>query len=330
MDRATRSVASGPVTRDLLAAVSRSFYLSLRVLPGAVRQPLSVGYLLARASDAIADSAARPATERVALLVRFREALDSGASASFLEAAAACGAAVTHAGERVLLRRLGECFAAAAALPDVQRVLVKEVMERILRGQTLDLERFPDATMVRALPDAAALDEYTWLVAGCVGEFWTAACAEAVPRFAVLPATEMIRLGVDYGKGLQLVNILRDLPGDLKGGRCYLPLTELREAGAGGDLCWPAADWKPWHVVRRRWIGAARTRLAAGRDYVRALRFVRLRLAAVLPLLIGNETLDLLEAQSDAAPPAVAKVPRARVKALLRRGLWLALRPGGL
>ena len=330
MDRATRSVASGPVTRELLAAVSRSFYLSLRVLPGGARQPLRVGYLLARASDAIADSAARPAAERVSMLGRFGDALEAGVSPAFLTDAAACGESVTHAGERILLWRLGECFAAAAALPDGQQALVREVMGRILRGQTLDLERFPDATAVRALPDAAALDEYTWLVAGCVGEFWTAVCADVMPRFAVLPTPEMIRLGVAYGKGLQLVNILRDLPGDLAAGRCYLPLTELRAAGLGDDLRWPAADHAPWHVVRRHWLAKARTGLDAGREYVRHLRVVRLRLAAVLPLLIGHETLDLLEAQPDTEAPAAAKVPRARVKVLLRRGLWLALRPGGL
>ena len=43
--------------------------------------------------------------------------------------------------------------------------------------------------------------------------------------------------GVRFGKGLQLVNILRDLPVDLRNGRCYLPAKELSAAGlTAGDL----------------------------------------------------------------------------------------------
>ena len=40
----------------LLRSVSRSFYLSLRILPGPLRDPLTLGYLLARATDTIADT----------------------------------------------------------------------------------------------------------------------------------------------------------------------------------------------------------------------------------------------------------------------------------
>ena len=63
MDSRSNSSESGPVTRELLAAVSRSFYLSLRVLPGPVRHPLSLSYLLARATDTVAGAAAGWAVE---------------------------------------------------------------------------------------------------------------------------------------------------------------------------------------------------------------------------------------------------------------------------
>ena len=41
----------------------------------------------------------------------------------------------------------------------------------------------------------------------------------------------MVPIGIRYGKGLQLVNILRDLPQDLQKGRCYVPLSLLHEVG---------------------------------------------------------------------------------------------------
>ena len=42
----------GPVLR----AVSRSFYLSIRLLPEKLRDPIALAYLLARATDTIADT----------------------------------------------------------------------------------------------------------------------------------------------------------------------------------------------------------------------------------------------------------------------------------
>ncbi len=40
---------------DLLKRTSRSFYLTLRVLPAAVRPQIGLAYLLARTTDTVAD-----------------------------------------------------------------------------------------------------------------------------------------------------------------------------------------------------------------------------------------------------------------------------------
>jgi farnesyl-diphosphate farnesyltransferase len=62
-------VPGSDLTSALLRGVSRSFYLSLAVLPRAVRPTIGLAYLFARASDTIADTrlidrAARIATWR--------------------------------------------------------------------------------------------------------------------------------------------------------------------------------------------------------------------------------------------------------------------------
>jgi hypothetical protein len=44
-------------------------------------------------------------------------------------------------------------------------------------------------------------------------------------------------------------------------------------------------------------------------------------------MLIGEATLDLLEQQSGSGPPVAAKVDRAAIRGLLRRGIWLSMRP---
>src|SRR5207253_253284 len=58
---------------SILARVSRSFYLSIRLLPKKLRDPVSLAYLLARASDTIADTTELPPDlriENLRLLVR--------------------------------------------------------------------------------------------------------------------------------------------------------------------------------------------------------------------------------------------------------------------
>ena len=123
-------------------------------------------------------------------------------------------------------------------------------MEKIIRGQTLDLQRFPKSGGVIALQTAAELDEYTYLVAGCVGEFWTRICLAHLPRYARESESELLRLGANYGKGLQLVNILRDIPADRRAGRCYLPEEELRAADSTPAK--PAREvFDRWHRARR-------------------------------------------------------------------------------
>ena len=59
--------------RELLREVSRSFYLSLRVLPAEVRPQISLAYLLARASDTVADTGIVARERRLELLRRMRE-----------------------------------------------------------------------------------------------------------------------------------------------------------------------------------------------------------------------------------------------------------------
>src|SRR5471030_1316151 len=58
---------------NLLKATSRSFYLTLRVLPARVRPQIGLAYLLARTTDTIADTEILPVGERLDALQKLRE-----------------------------------------------------------------------------------------------------------------------------------------------------------------------------------------------------------------------------------------------------------------
>src|SRR3954469_16218696 len=189
---------------EVLRSVSRSFYLSLRVLPKPLRDPLSLAYLLARATDTIADTP-EPSVE-----VRRRGLVDLAAAiqgetetASVVRLAESFAHLQNNEAERSLIRQLPALLEWLEHLVPSDQAEVRNVLEKINRGQALDLERFGAAGETRALATAAELDEYTYLVAGCVGEFWTRLCFVHDARFSDRLESEMLELGAKYGRGLQ-------------------------------------------------------------------------------------------------------------------------------
>jgi farnesyl-diphosphate farnesyltransferase len=317
--------ASEELLGTLLKEVSRSFYLTLRVLPGKVRAPIGLAYLLARTTDTIADTELVPLDQRLEALRQLRERIQ-GQRATRLDFGALAQRQASRA-EGVLLEKCEASLALLDGLPPADRQLVREVLNTITGGQELDLRRFAGAaagTLV-ALQTDQELDDYTYRVAGCVGEFWTKICrAHLFPR-APLDDAFLLANGVRFGKGLQLVNILRDVAADLRQGRCYLPAESL--AGLGlkpEDLLQPASELR-LRPLYREYLDRADALLLAGWAYTKALprRSVRVRLACSWPILIGRETLKLLRGGNALDPAKRIKVSRREVKRLMLRSVLL-------
>ncbi|HBL16105.1 MAG: hypothetical protein A2X36_16875 [Elusimicrobia bacterium GWA2_69_24] len=302
--------ANDELTGSLLKEVSRSFYLSLKVLPREIRSQISLAYLLARASDTVADTRAVPRAARLDQLRRLR-AGDFGPAGALARDQALPA-------ERRLLERLGECGARLAAFSPEDQGRIRAVLDTIIEGQIFDLERFPGEgdDRVTALSDEAELDRYTYMVAGCVGEFWTRMCHAHLPEFRSLDREEMIRLGIHLGKGLQLINILRDIPRDLRLGRCYLPVDEPE--GLRDPAAFPRIRDEYF-----RWVDAAAEHLRLGEEY--ALRIPpslwRVRLACVWPIWIGLGTLALLRRENPLDPERILMIPTSGVYLMLARTL---------
>lgn len=274
-----------------------------------MREPVSLGYLLARASDTLADTEAVPVAIRQELL---REFCQTGTiSVEVVESQVA--PLQTHAGERELLRRLPECFAWLNALPQDQQAAVRAVLAEITAGQSWDLERFggEGGASTGFVETTAELETYADHVAGSVGEFWTRIGFLSLGSRFADPAAEsrLIAAGRSLGRGLQLVNILRDLGGDIAQGRCYLP---REETGGATD---EATLWK----VSTLWRDRCRTSLQPGWDYVKTLRRGRARIATALPLILAEKTVAALEAAGPVALRERVKVSRATVWRALAR-----------
>ena len=300
----------------ILRSVSRSFYLSIRILPTPVRDPVALAYLLARATDTIADTAAIAIAVRMQHLGHLAQLIQGdGEPAGAGAIREAIAPLQTNASERALIEALPQCIAWLRAVEPADRADIERVLALINKGQALDVERFADPQEIVALPTAADLDEYTYLVAGCVGEFWTNICARKLPRFASKSNDEMLSSGVQYGKALQLINILRDIGADLRAGRCYLPADQLRSIGIAPATISDNPDAiAPLLTV---WHDKAGRGLQAGVEYACAIRSWRVRLATALPALIGARTLALLRQAGGDAVNHRIKIPRSDVRGML-------------
>ena len=300
----------------ILRSVSRSFYLSIRILPTAVREPIALAYLLARATDTIADTGEIDAAVRAEHLAMLADIIQSGRSPdATLPIRDFIAPRQTNTSERALIEALPQSIAWLHAVDEADRADIQRVLARINEGQTLDVRRFGNADRIVALQTAAELDQYTYLVAGCVGEFWTAVCFRRLRAFSERPESEMLSLGVRYGKALQLINILRDIGADLRGGRCYLPTEQLQSVGASPEEI--AAQPAAIDPILRAWQDTASDGLQAGLDYACSIRSWRVRLATALPALIGARTLALLRTAGAKAVTTRIKVPRTEVRRIL-------------
>lgn len=309
---------------DLLRRVSRSFYLTLKVLPKSVRSQIGLAYLLARATDTVADTEIVAVDRRLDALARLRDRImgDSDAPFGFGDFAEEQG----DPSERELLARIEDGLRLLDEQREADRGLIREVLRTIVSGQELDLRRFAGATSgeVIALRNDGELDDYTYRVAGCVGEFWTKICrANVFPR-ANLDEKALLEDGVRFGKGLQLINILRDLRGDLELGRCYLPEDRLKEIGLKPMDLLEAGNEKTLRPLYDELLARADSHLNIGWDYTMTVpwKCARVRLACAWPILIGARTIDRLRGASILESAQKTKISRTEVKRLM---LWSLL-----
>ena len=292
------------VTGELLKAVSRSFYLTIRFLPKEMRPAVALGYMLARATDSVADTSSSPLQLRTEILQRMGAVIAGGVSdeekcALLLALKEKIAPGVDHAAERTLLCEFGTCLQALETFDAAQQKHIRKVLATIVNGQLWDLTAFAERDTVS---DDEETRRYTYSVAGCVGEFWTDLGYTTMgERFCEASRREiMTAAGIRFGQGLQLINILRDMEEDSARGRHY--------------LCSAPA----------KWLHRAESYMNDGIDYSRRLGTFSLRFASMLPAIIGKKTIMLLH--SVPLGKGKVKIKRSAVYGSMLQALWMSLR----
>ncbi|OQW33652.1 MAG: squalene synthase [Nitrospira sp. SG-bin1] len=290
------------------------------MVPENVRDQVGLAYLFARAADTIADTELIDRSRRLGFLNRLRTQFlgDQIDEAQIRTIQQVVGPLQHHSAERILLERLDECFRIFLDFSSDDRRRVQRLMTTLTQGMETDLSVFPGAsvTELAALKTLDDLDRYTYHVAGCVGEFWTDLMCAHRKALGNWNVQQMSEVGIRFGKGLQLTNIVKDIAHDLQKGRCYIPEVMLDEVGLKPRDLLDQNSLPRLRPVLTKLVRVAVEHLDQGWLYTMAVpRYeARLRLACMWPILSAGESLKLAMNSPDLLNPAVkVKIPRRKV-----------------
>lgn len=266
---------------DLLEKTSRTFALSIPLLPEPTRGRVATTYLLFRIADTFEDAALWPRDRRIEALAEFARLLERPADAAPSAERWAADPPVAHDGYVELVREIPFVLDDYRAMPEPVRTILRRHLLRTARGMA-DVVRRSGGDGDLRLRSIADLRGYCYIVAGIVGEMLSELYVHDWPALSP-SASYLLRRAPFFGEGLQLVNILKDAASDLTEGRSYVP--------AGAD--------------RGAVFALARADLDYARQYVAALE----RRAApegliafnALPVLLAQASLDRVEERGPSA-----------------------------
>jgi len=300
----------------LLEKSSRTFALTIPLLPEPTRCEVTVAYLLFRVADTIEDATLWSRDRKLAELERFAELLRSPSSgaAEHLAADWRREPPCEHAGYRDLLSEVPAVMATASTLSGGARKAIVAHSLRTIDGMASFVRR--ERGGVLRLESVADLQDYCYAVAGIVGELLTELFV--LDRPALRSATPALRRDAPkFGEALQLVNILKDAAYDSSQGRTYLPES----------------------VDRAVVFALAREDLAIAGRYTAALERAGAPRGVVgfnaLPMMLAWATLARVEARGPGSKLTRAEVGAiaGRLQGALDRGdvgdLWLRMQASG-
>jgi len=205
----------------MLPRVSRTFAPTIRMLPEALETPVTIAYLLCRIADTVEDNEKIQINGKRELLDLFIRIFKSHGS-SLDDFKAAITAFPSDTPDDELVHNIHRVMNIFYTFPEKAQEHIGFWVVEMSRGmskfaQASGLKKF---AFLRSMKD---LDEYMYYVAGTVGYLLTALFSSYSQKITPTLQKRMTKLAESFGKGLQLVNIIRDMTTDLRRGQSYIP-----------------------------------------------------------------------------------------------------------
>ena len=275
-----------------LREVSRTFAIPIGMLRERLEVAVTCGYLLCRTVDTIEDAADLDADARDQLYATFLRVVERGESPErFAELAARH--LVGEGPDEVLARNLPRVMRAFGALPRALQTVVLAWVGEMGRGMAIYSQRRPGPDGVVALLTIRDLERYCYFVAGTVGHMLTDLFLAEVEGLDAERRHRLRTHAEEFGLGLQLVNILKDITDDRERNVSFIPRAVCAEGGLSISELLAAGRRADAHAALAPVFDRARSALASAFEYCMALppEARDVRLFCLLPLWMAVRTL---------------------------------------
>lgn len=288
-----------------LEETSRTFAITIPLLPEPTRLEVTIAYLLFRVADTLEDATNWSGERKVSELDDFAHFIETpnDVAASVLSARWSVEPPLDHAGYQALMADLPFVMRCVETLSPTSWAIIARHTVRTTRGMASFVARENEGRL--GLHDIADLKDYCYAVAGIVGEMLTELFLLGRQQLVAI-AHELRADASAFGEGLQLVNILKDSDADLREGRRYLPLGT--DPARVFEMARLGLDAASRYCARLEAAGVERGLIAS----------------TALPILLARATLERIRTLGPGA-----KIGKAHVAALVGR-LQLAVAGGGV
>lgn len=326
---ADRVAEAARFAREILPAVSRTFALSIRMLPGELGRAVLAAYLLCRIADTLEDEPALPAAQKAALLDELLRCFDGAEAADGFPALAT---SITGEAAHVRLTRNTDLvFVLYRSLSEATRAHVRRWVGEMIGGMRKFVLLYPHGIRIQSIEEYR---EYCYYVAGTVGYLLTDLWHEHAPSIGERQYEVLRAKCRAFAEALQTVNILKDVATDAEHeNSIYIPEELLREHGSSHAEILHDDRLRATRAALATLVRLAQHDLEGARSYLLLIprRAVAIRLFCVLPLLFAYATLrDLTHLPHALAQRQVVKISRREVKSLTAIGFLVIMSNRGL
>lgn len=301
--------------REILPRVSRTFAVSIRLLPGNLGCAVRTAYLLCRVADTVEDAPGLAAADKAALLEELATCFDDASSvAEFVEHASIVGGDDAHLR---LVRNADLVFETYGRLPEGTRHHVRHWVCEMIGGMRKFVLAYPDGIRIQSLEE---YKEYCYYAAGTVGYLLTDLWHEHSPSIGRRRYEALRGRSRAFAEALQTVNILKDVARDAEHeNSIYIPEQLLREVGSTHAMILSSDRVEQNRAALGQLIELAWHDLDQATAYLLDIprRAPSIRLFCALPLLFAHATLrDLTRTPGSLVRREVVKISRAEVRTI--------------
>ena len=308
---------------DMLPRVSRTFAPTIRMLPKGLNVPVTVAYLLCRIADTVEDTDALSVDEKKDLLTVYANIFVKDDPNNYTE----FNRLIKKLPKKTPDDELTHNFPIIYSVFNNFSKMIKTQIGRWVAEMSRGMHKYAQSKLRQKftfLDTMKELDEYTYFVAGTVGYLLTELFSFYSKKITPAINGRLESLAESFGKGLQLVNIIRDMATDLRRGQSYIPDELLQKYRLTRESIFEKENAEQAQRLFNELIENAIKHLDRALDYILLIpkRETRIRLFCMLPLFWAMRTLQKIQENTLALLGSdKIKIPRN----IIRREYYLAL-----